>query len=200
MSRTDPKPGRWILPLVVLGLVALTWVFVNALPPAPDATTGTITATTEEPPAAQATTTTEAVVVETTTTITIAPEVIEFMLAADTTAGAADALLVEATDINETWESGRNFTLALNSLRDFATRTSGFAASVAEITVPEDLQDEWAPVTSAAGEMLTAANDMDAGLQAPDTGQIRRAALADFASAVATLTLATEEAKTTADG
>jgi hypothetical protein len=28
----DPKPGRWILPLVVLGMVAFTYFFVRALP------------------------------------------------------------------------------------------------------------------------------------------------------------------------
>ena len=26
----DPKPGRWILPLVVLGMVAFTYFFVGA--------------------------------------------------------------------------------------------------------------------------------------------------------------------------
>jgi hypothetical protein len=35
----DPKPGRWILPLVILGMIAFTYYFVRALPEAsPDTT------------------------------------------------------------------------------------------------------------------------------------------------------------------
>src|SRR3970040_1221947 len=35
----DPKPGRWILPLVILGMVAFTYFFVRSLPEAsPDTT------------------------------------------------------------------------------------------------------------------------------------------------------------------
>jgi hypothetical protein len=35
----DPKPGRWILPLVVLGMVAFTYFFVRELPEASTETT-----------------------------------------------------------------------------------------------------------------------------------------------------------------
>ena len=35
----DPKPGRWILPLVILGMIAFTYFFVRSLPEAsPDTT------------------------------------------------------------------------------------------------------------------------------------------------------------------
>ncbi len=54
---------------------------------------------------------------------------------------------------------------------------------------------EWDPVKAAAADMALAADDMVRGLQAPDTGQIRRAALADFAAAVSELALAIEDAK-----
>lgn len=48
----DPKPGRWILPLVILGMIAFTYFFVRALP---EASTDTTLA-----PVASDTTTTEA--------------------------------------------------------------------------------------------------------------------------------------------
>ena len=185
---------------MVVAIVGFTWVFVNALPPAPDATSGAAPAAATEPPNDLATTTTGVIVVDTTTTTTIPAEIAEFVLAADTVATAADDLLLEANDINTTWESGRNFTLALNSLRDFAIRTSDFSESVAATSVPESLASVWDPVRGNAAEMLTAANDMVSGLQAPDTGQIRRAALADFATAVTDLTQATAAAKATAGG
>ena len=28
---TDPKPGRWILPLIILAMVGFTYVFVSSL-------------------------------------------------------------------------------------------------------------------------------------------------------------------------
>ena len=160
VSRTDPKPGRWILPLVVAGIVAFTWVFVNALPPAPNATTGgTLATTTTGPDDSGSTTTTEPVVASTTTTTAVPAEVVEFLLRADTVTGAADDLLVEAQEINETWESGRNFTLALNSLRDFDTRTGAFSDSVASASVPDSFATEWEAVQTAASDMAAAASD-----------------------------------------
>src|SRR5690606_37886506 len=39
----DPKPGRWILPLVVLGMVAFTYFFVRALPSGSEEANGTDT-------------------------------------------------------------------------------------------------------------------------------------------------------------
>jgi hypothetical protein len=45
---TDPKPGRWILPLVILAMIGFTYFFVGALPEAaPDTTlAGAVTTTT----------------------------------------------------------------------------------------------------------------------------------------------------------
>lgn len=175
---------------MVAGIVGFTAVFVNALPAADEDVAGDepSTTTTEAPPD-DATTTTEAPPDQTTTS-TIPPEVAEFLVAADTVSAAAADLASEAREINETWEDGRNFTLALNSLRDVATRTSDFAESVAGTSVPEGLDSSWDPVRAAAGNMVTAANEMVTGLQSSDTGQIRRAALADYEAAAEALTTA----------
>ncbi len=193
MSRLDPKPGRWILPLAVVGIIGFTAVFVNALPPAEDAADDeTATATTGTP--SPGGTTSTVVVVPDATTTTIPQEIAEFLLAADTVATAADDLLTEAAGINETWEEGRIFPLALDSLQDLATKTAGFAQGVADTSVPDGLDEVWEPVRSAADTMLSAANEMVTGLQATDTGQIRRAALADLGVAVADLSQAVDTA------
>lgn len=193
MSRLDPKPGRWILPLAVIGIIGFTAVFVNALPPNEEAADNDIATATTETPSSGGTTSTVVVAPDSTTT-TVPQEVAEFLLAADTVATAADDLLTEAAGINETWDEGRNFSLALNSLRDFATKTAGFAQGVADTSVPEGLNEVWEPVRSAAATMLSAANEMVTGLQATDTGQIRRAALRDLEVAVADLSLAVDTA------
>jgi hypothetical protein len=190
MSRLDPKPGRWILPLAVLGIVAFTWVFVNALPPAEQEALepGRPAATSTEAPPPDATTTTEAPGPEaTTTTTTTPPEVAAFLNAAETVATEAADLLAEAEEVNATWEDGRNFTLALNSLRDLAARAADFSESVDDTSVPDGFEDLWTPVQEAAVAMASAADEMVTGLQAPDTGQIRRAALADFGQAAGDL-------------
>ncbi len=196
MSRLDPKPGRWLLPLVVVGLIAFTWVFVNALEPASDATSD-VTGTTREPAPSDTTTTTQAVSATTTTT-TIPPEVAAFLVAADLIVDEAARLLTEAETVNDAWETDRNFTPALNDLQGLAATTSDFAVSVDTTSVPESLADEWVPVREAAGRMVTSADEMVTGLRSTDTGQIRRAALAEFAAAVTVLTLGIDDAKTAA--
>jgi hypothetical protein len=46
----DPKPGRWVLPLVILGMIAFTYFFVRSLPGAsPDTTLATGEQTTTVP-------------------------------------------------------------------------------------------------------------------------------------------------------
>jgi hypothetical protein len=81
-------------------------------------------------------------------------------------------------------------------LQDLADITAAFTQSISDTSVPESLTDEWVPVEDAAAQMATAADEMVAGLRSTDTGQIRRAALADFGTAVASLTLAVNDAKT----
>jgi uncharacterized protein YukE len=47
MSNPDPKPGRWILPLIIIGMVGFTYFFVSSLPtPEPEGTTSTSAAVT----------------------------------------------------------------------------------------------------------------------------------------------------------
>lgn len=90
--------------MVVLALVAFTYTFVNALPPAEAPTTTTVAA-------GQGTTTTEPA--ETTTTTTLPPEVVEFIGTADTLAARADELATNAQIINDDYPdaAGYNDTL-----------------------------------------------------------------------------------------
>ena len=46
--------------------------------------------------------------------------------------------------------------------------------------MPDSAVASWAVVQIAADEMVVAGNGMVEGIQAPDTGQIRRAALEDY--------------------
>jgi len=169
MSKEDPKHGRWILPLVVVGIVAFTFVFVRALEPA-SSPAAADTSTTLAPPTTS----------RTPTTTTLPPAIAAFVEAAESIQETAAGLAEEATTANQEWEDGGSFTAALNSLRDIAARTEDLALSVENTTVPDSAVASWAVVQIAADEMVVAGNGMVEGIQAPDTGQIRRAALEDY--------------------
>ena len=115
MSKEDPKHGRWILPLVVAGLIGFTYEFVNALPAADIAASTTTTSST---------TTT---VLETTTSSTLPAEIRGFLndvLRFETT---AQDLLTAAQAANEAWEnreeSGASFDETLVALDQVAAET-----------------------------------------------------------------------------
>lgn len=195
MSRLDPKPGRWILPLAVVGIIGFTGVFVNALPPAEEEVADDATAPANGPTSDDTTTTVAAISEATTTTTTIPPEIEDFLLFADTVSTTAQDLLTEAQDVNDSWDDRRNnFRSTLDAFREFARKTSGFAGGVAGTNVPDGLTELWDPVQTAAATMLSAADEMVTGLQASDTGQIRRAALGDFRAAVEELSVAIDAA------
>ena len=65
----DPKPGRWILPVVILAMMGFAWLFINA---ADDPTVSASDTTSPSGDGGTATTTTT-VVAETTTTTTLPP-------------------------------------------------------------------------------------------------------------------------------
>ncbi len=93
MSKEDPKHGRWILPLVIAGLVGLTYSFVNALPPAEvplGSTTIPVTTTTAAPA---------------TTTTTLPPEFASFLLLLDGYEATAVQIQTSIDETNDAWET-----------------------------------------------------------------------------------------------
>ncbi len=172
MSKEDPKHGRWILPLVVVGIIAFTFVFVRALEPATSPAAADLTTT-------LAPTTTSPVP----TTTTLPPAIAAFVEAAETVQATSADLSEEAATANQEWEDGGSYTAALNALRDLAARTEDLSLDVENTTVPESAAASWAVVQTAVDAMVVAGNGMVEGIQAPDSGQIRRAALDEYVSA-----------------
>jgi hypothetical protein len=99
---SDPRPGRWLLPLVILGMVLFTYVFVQALPAADsegnDLSTGAETTTTTVPDEDTTTTsTTEAVVLD--------PSVQAFLDLVDSQEIALTGFQTEMATINGQWDA-----------------------------------------------------------------------------------------------
>ncbi len=177
VSKKDPKHGRWILPLVVLALVAFTYTFVNSLPPAEAPTTTT-------PAAGAGTTTTEAP--EATTTTTLAPEVIAFVATVDALEAEAEALSGRAETMNTEYPDTAGYSATRDLMTTFKVDASDFAEKVDGVVVLAAAVEKWADVRTAANAIEMAADDMLDGLTNTSGSEKRLKALEDINIATAT--------------
>jgi hypothetical protein len=186
MARSeDPKPGRWILPIVVIGMIGFTYFFVQSL---------------EESGATEATPATSVPVQTTTTSAAIGPgatststtlrssteQYIQNLLTKQT---EADDLALELIRANEAWEKREaSYAETEQAFEDFVDDAAAFAESVRVMPGPPpgfpDAAEQHANLVAAAGKMEAAAVEALEGLRAPDTGQLRRAAVEDYLAAV----------------
>jgi hypothetical protein len=184
----DPKPGRWMLPLVVLAMVAFTYLFVRELPSAASAdeeggTTGSTSATTSTTGADGETTTTTTTIELDATTQTYLDSLAGFQ-------STLSNLQTELASANAGWDANPK-TITFDQAEDaFVAVAEGAAAFVGEVqaaTVPAPLVEAHNVLIAAAQQAADASSQALAGLRAPapDTGEGRRAAVNDFDAAVA---------------
>jgi hypothetical protein len=194
-SNYDPKPGRWMLPMVVLAMVAFTYLFVRELPSA--ATTST------EPTNGTTSTTGTTLPGETTTTLpTDAAGYIDTLTGFQTRLTDLQTQLSAANsgfDARPRTVTYDQAQAAFVAVRDAA---AALAAEVEATAPPEGYADAHQAVVSAATQAASAANDALTGLQAPapDTGEGRRAGVAAFDAAAAAFATAVEGVRTLAAG
>ncbi len=181
MSRADPKPGRWILPLVVAGIIGFTYTFVNALPAAevPSATTAT---TATSAPTSTSTTTSS------TTTTTLSPAVATFRGAVSAFDTRASDLVATAQQVNDDWDAR---TIGFSDIREGLTTlrgdTDALVADLGAAEVPEGSAETWADVVTAAEAMATAADNMFDGLVNTEGAEKRLNSLEEYKAAQASL-------------
>lgn len=179
----DPKPGRWILPVVILAMMGFAWLFINA---AEDPTVSASDTTVNG--GSTGTTTTSTTAPSGTTTTTIPADIVQYNLDI-TNAGIAMAGLQEQiNNANNNWED-RSATYAdtLGILQGLDADVKAWRATLNDIVVPTSLP-EYADfhniMVAAAAEVARTSGTIVPGLQAPDTGEARRAAVAAFNGAV----------------
>ena len=171
----DPKPGRWILPLIVAGMVAFTFFFLQQLPatePVDDDQPGTA--------ASSSTTTSSTVVITTTTTEALDPAIVAYtdaITAGQTELGEIDG---ELQGIHNAFnERAIDFNAALARVDDLIGRTATWAETIDAITTPTpDLDTTNAVMSESAAAVAAVLTEYRAGLVSSDTGE-RRAAAAD---------------------
>ncbi len=155
MSKYDPKHGRWILPLVVLGLIVFTYWFVNALPEGEVAEATTTVAGGE-------TSTTSG---ESSTTTTLPAGVEEFVSLVDGLSTRVSNLATESQTINDDFDSDTaTFTPTRDAMRDLQTEVETLATEINNAHVPEAAVVAWSDVISVSQAMSAAADEMFDGL------------------------------------
>lgn len=176
----DPRPGRWLLPLVVLGMVLFTYVFVNRLPgvePAVEAateSTSTTGVTTDSSSTTQTTTAPD-------------PALTAYREALTPLAEQAVGFQTEMAAVNAAWDAdpkeidAAGAKTRLTALRD---ATAGWAAQVGGLTAPVGLETQQTALVDAANRAAAEAQKaLDGFVSAPGPDQ-RRAAAAAFDTAI----------------
>jgi hypothetical protein len=169
VSKEDPKPGRWILPIVIAVLIGFTYVFVNALPPADIAASTTTTL--------PATTTT---VVATTTTSTLPTDILAFLQELDRFENVANDLQIEMDAVNAAREEGGSFDDADAGFIAVKDGAQELANQVAATSVPDVYASAWPDTITASQDLVAQAQAVIDGLHAPDDGTLRREAVAEY--------------------
>lgn len=178
----DPKPGRWILPVVVLAMMGFAWLFINA------AEDPTVSPSATSPDAGDGATTTTTSPSDTTTTTSLPADAVQYNL--DITGkGIEIAGLQESiAGVNADWNARTvGYAATLSTFRALDADVKGWRTSIDTITLPTSLPEYanfHAILTAAASDVSGASGDIITGLQAPDSGEARTAALAAFIEAV----------------
>lgn len=176
----DPKPGRWILPVVILAMMGFAWLFINA------AEDPTLSSTSTTRASAGSTTTLPGS--GTTTTTVLPADAAQYNL--DITAAGIEmaGIQEEVVQTNSDWEARAiGFSVAVAEFTSLDEDVQAWRAALDTITVPTSLPqyaDFHAIMITAADEVVRTSAQIVPGLQAPDSGEARRAAVTAFNDAV----------------
>jgi hypothetical protein len=199
----DPRPGRWLLPLVVLGMVMFTYVFVNQLPGDGAATTTTVdglagpTSSTSLPdgsdpsPAPESTDTTGAE-----TTDPAAPETTAYLEAMQAFNTQLTGFQADLSAANAAWEAGGegSYTRAQAEFTEITGQVASWRDQVVAVSVPEGLAATHETLVAAAEAAATqSAAALDGLVNAPGP-EPRVQAVARFDEAVSAFGQALDEA------
>ena len=176
----DPKPGRIVLPLVLIGMIATTYTFINRV-----ATNNDLEIVADESPAE---TVAEETVVEdtstTTTTTTLPDNYVAYLEEISAEKIQATELGKEVLEANENWDDQSvTYQEAKEEFRAFIETAENFVTTVSEPGPP----NEFANLVTSHEELKTLVKliaedtvELLAGLESSDTGEQRAAALDSF--------------------
>ena len=176
----DPKPGRIVLPLVLIGMIATTYTFINRV-----ATNNDLDLVSEE---TTVETLAEEIVVEDTsttiTTTTLPDDYVQYLEEISAEKIQATELGKDVLEANENWdEKSVTYQEAKDEFGAFIETAEQFVVTVTDPGPP----NEYANLVTSHEELKTLVNlvyldtvELLAGLESSDTGEQRAAALDSF--------------------
>ncbi len=181
----DPKPGRWILPLVVLGMVAFTYFFVRELP---EASTETTLVSGGDTPTTVGNGDGNGDQTSTTQSQTPLDPAVQTYL--DTVDGINEAFQVQQTELVAA-NDGFNADPRTVEYNDAETRfdavvtaTQALSDQLKALTPPAGLEGNQTNLQAAVDLGVISATEALAGLRSTDTGDRRNTAVDSYVQAV----------------
>ena len=176
----DPKPGRLVLPLVLIGMIATTYTFVNRV-----ATNNDLDILVEEEvPVVEEETVTEDSTTTSTTTTTLPNEVVTYLEEIQAEKVQSDELGQKVLEANQRWDDEvTSYQEAKDEFAAFIQDAEQFTATVSDPGPP----NTFANLVTSHEELKVLANliyqdtkELLEGLTSSDTGERRAAALEAF--------------------
>jgi hypothetical protein len=176
---TDPKPGRIVLPLVLIGMIATTYTFVNRV-----STNNELDITTPVEVVEEVIEETTEESTTTTTTTTLPDSYVAYLEEITAEKIQATELGKKVLEANQNWDDESvTYQEAKVEFRDFIDDAEQFVTTVTEPGPP----NEFAFLVTSHEELKTLVNliyddtvELLAGLESSDTGEQRAAALDAF--------------------
>ena len=176
---SDPKPGRIVLPLVLIGMIATTYTFINRV-----ATNNNLEIVTED---TTVTTSAEVVTEETTTsttTTTLPEDYVAYLEEITAEKIQANELGKKVLEANQNWDDKTvTYQEAKQEFAAFIDDAEEFVVTVSDPGPP----NQYANLVTSHEELKTLVNlialdtvELLAGLESSDTGEKRAAALDSF--------------------
>jgi len=197
----DPRPGRWLLPLVVLGMVAFTYVFVNQLPGEGGAATESTvdgsaasTSSTTTPDGSDPGATTPTSTAGSSTPAVQTPETAAYIDAMRALNTQLTGLQAELSSANAAWEAGGSYGDAQTAFTKISTDVATWRDQVNAVSVPAGLADAHETLRAAAEQAATQAAEALDGLVNSSGPEKRVQSVARFDEAVSAFAQALQQA------
>ena len=175
---SDPKPGRLVLPLVLIGMIATTYTFVRSIDEEPVVEDVVIEKEVVEEEVVEATQET------TTTTTTIPREVLDYIEELLSEKNAADQLGQKVIEANERWDNKDvTYQEAQEEFKDNISDAAQFSETIAQPGPPDSnttLVNAHEELKTIAENIFQDTEEIFEGLMASDTGERRSAAIESF--------------------
>ena len=175
---SDPKPGRLVLPIVLIGMIATTYTFVRSIDEEPVVEE----AVEEQVPEEEVEIKTEETT--TTTTTTIPREVLDYIEELISEKSTADQLGQKVIEANEKWDNKDvTYQEAQEEFKDNISDAAQFSETIAQPGPPDSnttLVNAHEEIKTIAENIFQDTQEIFEGLMASDTGERRSAAIESF--------------------